>query len=67
MVLLGQQPRVPGAHAEQRQPDHDEHHHAEDPVERPEVEELMRAWQEQYRELGGREEIKHVLIFENKG
>ena len=27
----------------------------------------MRAWQEQYVELGGRKEINHVLIFENKG
>ena len=32
-----------------------------------EVEELVRVWQEQYRELGGRPEVKHVLIFENKG
>jgi UDPglucose--hexose-1-phosphate uridylyltransferase len=36
-------------------------------LEPREVEELLRAWQEQYRELGSREEIKHVLIFENKG
>lgn len=28
---------------------------------------LLRVWQEQYRELGGRPEIAHVLIFENKG
>ena len=27
----------------------------------------MRVWQEQYVELGSREEINHVLIFENKG
>ena len=27
----------------------------------------MRVWQEQYVELGRREEINHVLIFENKG
>ncbi len=27
----------------------------------------MRVWQEQYRELGGRDDINHVLIFENKG
>jgi UDPglucose--hexose-1-phosphate uridylyltransferase len=32
-----------------------------------EIEELLTVWQEQYRELGSREEIKHVLIFENKG
>lgn len=32
-----------------------------------EIEELMRAWQEQHTELGGRPEIEHVLIFENKG
>ncbi|MBO0724334.1 MAG: galactose-1-phosphate uridylyltransferase [Blastocatellia bacterium] len=28
---------------------------------------LTRVWQEQYIELGAREEINHVLIFENKG
>ncbi len=28
---------------------------------------LLRCWQEQYRELGARPEVKHVLIFENKG
>ncbi len=28
---------------------------------------LMRAWQEQYIDLGSRPEIEHVLIFENKG
>lgn len=32
-----------------------------------EIEGLLRAWQEQYRELGAREEVAHVLIFENKG
>src|SRR5947209_17261124 len=32
-----------------------------------EVEELVRVWQGQYRELGSRAEVKHVLIFENKG
>ncbi|MBA3321914.1 MAG: galactose-1-phosphate uridylyltransferase [Pyrinomonadaceae bacterium] len=36
-------------------------------LETDEVAELLRVWQEQYRELGGRAEIKHVLIFENKG
>src|SRR5262249_55666095 len=33
----------------------------------PEVEALLRVWQHQYRELGNRDEINHVLIFENKG
>jgi UDPglucose--hexose-1-phosphate uridylyltransferase len=28
---------------------------------------LLRAWQEQYRDLGAREGVAHVLIFENKG
>jgi UDPglucose--hexose-1-phosphate uridylyltransferase len=32
-----------------------------------EIVNLMRTWQEQYTELGGRPEIEHVLIFENKG
>ncbi len=36
-------------------------------LETDEVAELLRVWQEQYRELGNRAEIKHVLIFENKG
>ena len=36
-------------------------------LEPPEVEELLAVWQEQYRELGSRPEVKHVLIFENKG
>lgn len=36
-------------------------------LEVAEVENLLRVWQEQYRELGSREEIKHVLVFENKG
>lgn len=36
-------------------------------LETDEVAELLRVWQEQYHELGSREEIKHVLIFENKG
>lgn len=31
------------------------------------VEEVVAAWQREYRDLGGRTEIKHVLIFENKG
>ena len=36
-------------------------------LEPSEVEGLLSVWQEQYRELGGRPEVKHVLIFENKG
>jgi len=36
-------------------------------LETPQVEELLTVWQEQYRELGSRPEVKHVLIFENKG
>lgn len=28
---------------------------------------LLHVWQDQYRELGSRDEINHVLIFENKG
>jgi UDPglucose--hexose-1-phosphate uridylyltransferase len=32
-----------------------------------EIEDLLRVWQQQYDELGRREDIKHVLIFENKG
>ncbi|HEV2764547.1 MAG TPA: galactose-1-phosphate uridylyltransferase [Pyrinomonadaceae bacterium] len=36
-------------------------------LETTEVDELLGVWQEQYRELGGRPEVKHVLIFENKG
>jgi len=36
-------------------------------LEIPQIVNLLRAWQEQYRELGSLDEIKHVLIFENKG
>ena len=32
-----------------------------------EIKNLLGVWQEQYRELGDRKEINHVLIFENKG
>ena len=32
-----------------------------------EIQELLRVWQQQYVELGSREQISHVLIFENKG
>lgn len=33
----------------------------------PEIVTALNVWQEQYRELGSHPEIKHVLIFENKG
>ncbi|HKX30684.1 MAG TPA: galactose-1-phosphate uridylyltransferase [Blastocatellia bacterium] len=36
-------------------------------LETVEIENLLAAWQQQYRDLGGRPEINHVLIFENKG
>ncbi|HEX8337947.1 MAG TPA: galactose-1-phosphate uridylyltransferase, partial [Pyrinomonadaceae bacterium] len=36
-------------------------------LEAEEVEELLTVWQRQYTELGGRSEVRHVLIFENKG
>jgi UDPglucose--hexose-1-phosphate uridylyltransferase len=36
-------------------------------LETNEVEALIAAWQRQYVDLGGRAEIDHVLIFENKG
>ena len=36
-------------------------------LETPQVDELLAVWQEQYRELGARPEVNHVLIFENKG
>ena len=32
-----------------------------------EIVRLMATWQQQYRELGARPEVNHVLIFENKG
>jgi UDPglucose--hexose-1-phosphate uridylyltransferase len=32
-----------------------------------ETENLLRVWQEQYIDLGSRDDINHVLIFENKG
>src|SRR5690606_26238669 len=31
------------------------------------IADLLRAWQGQYRELGARPEVNHVLFFENKG
>jgi UDPglucose--hexose-1-phosphate uridylyltransferase len=36
-------------------------------LEPDEVDRLLEAWQEQYRDLGGRDGIDHVLVFENKG
>ena len=36
-------------------------------LEPSEIENLLVVWQHQYRELSIRKEIKHVLIFENKG
>src|ERR1051325_8738843 len=36
-------------------------------LETEQVDELLAVWQEQYRELGGRPEVRHVLTFENKG
>jgi UDPglucose--hexose-1-phosphate uridylyltransferase len=36
-------------------------------LEVPEIVNLLRVWREQYAELGRRDEINHVLIFENKG
>jgi UDPglucose--hexose-1-phosphate uridylyltransferase len=31
------------------------------------VEAVLKVWQQQYRELGARPEVNHVLVFENKG
>ncbi|HWA70998.1 MAG TPA: galactose-1-phosphate uridylyltransferase [Polyangiaceae bacterium] len=36
-------------------------------LELPELLALLREWQAQYRELGGRPEVNHVLVFENRG
>jgi UDPglucose--hexose-1-phosphate uridylyltransferase len=36
-------------------------------LEISEIEKLISAWQAQYTDLGSRDEIEHVLIFENKG
>jgi UDPglucose--hexose-1-phosphate uridylyltransferase len=36
-------------------------------LEADQIDELLAVWQEQYRELAARHEVKHVLIFENKG
>jgi galactose-1-phosphate uridylyltransferase (family 1) len=33
----------------------------------PQIIALLETWQEQYRELGARPEVNHVLFFENKG
>jgi UDPglucose--hexose-1-phosphate uridylyltransferase len=36
-------------------------------LEQADVDRLLEVWQEQYRDLGGRDGIEHVLVFENKG
>ncbi|HYO63786.1 MAG TPA: galactose-1-phosphate uridylyltransferase [Pyrinomonadaceae bacterium] len=36
-------------------------------LETVQVDELLAVWQQQYRELGARPGVRHVLIFENKG
>jgi UDPglucose--hexose-1-phosphate uridylyltransferase len=36
-------------------------------LEPGQIENLLRVWQRQYVELGSRAEVKHVLIFENRG
>ena len=36
-------------------------------LELPEIDRLLEVWQEQYRDLGERDGIDHVLVFENKG
>jgi UDPglucose--hexose-1-phosphate uridylyltransferase len=36
-------------------------------LEPAEIKTLLHVWQEQYKDLGSRPEIAHVLIFENKG
>lgn len=36
-------------------------------LEVPAIDRLLGVWQRQYRELGARPEVNHVLIFENKG
>lgn len=36
-------------------------------IEQKAVEEVIAAWQREYTDLGSRDEINHVLIFENKG
>ena len=36
-------------------------------LEPNEVDRLLEVWQEQYRDLGSRDGIDHVLVFENKG
>jgi UDPglucose--hexose-1-phosphate uridylyltransferase len=36
-------------------------------LELTEIERLVVAWRDQYAELGDRDEVQHVLVFENKG
>jgi UDPglucose--hexose-1-phosphate uridylyltransferase len=33
----------------------------------PQIDQLLAVWQQQYRDLGARPEVNHVLFFENKG
>ncbi|MBT4096660.1 MAG: galactose-1-phosphate uridylyltransferase [Gemmatimonadetes bacterium] len=44
-----------------------EHHLRLSRLPLPRVVELLQTWQQQYAELGARDEIDHVLIFENNG
>ncbi len=43
------------------------HHTALAELEIGQICQLLEAWQQQYRELGARREVAHVLCFENKG
>ncbi len=36
-------------------------------METSDIENVISAWQQEYRDLGGRDGVDHVLIFENKG
>jgi UDPglucose--hexose-1-phosphate uridylyltransferase len=36
-------------------------------LKQKEIENLLAEWQRQYTDLGAREDVKHVLVFENKG
>jgi len=36
-------------------------------LEASEIEDLLKTWRAQYAELGARPEVRHVLVFENKG
>jgi len=43
------------------------HHLTLAELEISEIEELLKTWQSQYDDLGARPEVRHVLVFENKG